>query len=118
MTGEELRRKREEWNLTIEQLAERLEVTPDQIEQWERDEYACHPFVKIFDWAMEAVEYELLAERTPEHAPSLQPSLSAETRALIAEAQEAISGSEKTRARVKANSEDTRRRFPEVFQKV
>ena len=118
MTGEELRRKREEWGLTVEELAGRLEVGPDQVEQWEQNQDACSPFVKIFDWAMEAVEYELLAERASDQTAVRTPAVSAETAALITEAQEAISASEKTRARVNAGSEDTRRRFPEVLQEA
>lgn len=63
MTGEQLRAWREEAGLSLTDFASLLDVSPEQLNLWEHADVAGEPFAKIFAWAMECVEYELMPDK-------------------------------------------------------
>jgi transcriptional regulator with XRE-family HTH domain len=66
MTGNELRQKREELGLTVEQLAELLKVEPEEIRIWESHILVCAKFWSIFEMAMKWLEFELTSPSSSE----------------------------------------------------
>jgi transcriptional regulator with XRE-family HTH domain len=55
MTGDELRKRREDLGLTQEQLATALGVAPNTVARWERSERAIPPYLSL---ALQTVERE------------------------------------------------------------
>lgn len=56
MNGKELRKKRNDLDLTQEQLADELQVAANTVARWERDEMKIPPFLHL---ALETIEKKL-----------------------------------------------------------
>ncbi len=59
MNGKELRKKRNDLDLTQEQLAEELQVAANTVARWERDEMKIPPFLHL---ALETIEKKLASK--------------------------------------------------------